>query len=493
MSPFNEVKFNTLLEGLEVTIQDFKSLESIIDYRIEAEYFDKRFLKNDEIFLKIKSVAFFDVADYENGRAYNSDQFSDSALEKGVKVSKIGDVTQKRLNENWPWVTEEEFIKQNGHYLVDNDILMTLTGDPPDVGKVNLFKDNSLKSTWNQRVARIYLKEQNTIFSHKTLFIILYNKYCREQLERFAKGIRQRNLGVECIEKLRLPILSMNFQIMLDEQISNSFKMLDESRLLYNEAEKILLQNVGLNDLELSNDVVNIKNFKESFGVTTRLDAEYYQKKYEQVIEKIITQKHNQLSNIVEISKSIEPGSEFYSDDTGLPFYRVADYNKFGLSKPDKELSNYFVANNIELIEKLKPKEGTILFSKDGSVGTAYLLREDINGITSGAILQLKVRDTNEIIPEYLTLTLNSKLVKMQAERDAGGSIILHWRKEEIEQVIIPIIDISLQKQIAVLVENSFKLKEVSEMLLENAKKSVEIAIDENEERAIDFLNNCKP
>lgn len=480
-----------MLEGLEVTIQNYKSLKSIIDYRIEAEYFDKRFLKIDDIFSKKKNVLFFDVAGYENGRAYSSDQFSESFIENGVKVSKIGDVTQKRLNENWFWVSEQEFQKQRGNYLVDDDILMTLTGDPPDVGKVNLFKENSLKSTWNQRVARIYLKENQTYFySHKAFFIILYNRFCREQLERYAKGIRQRNLGTECIEKLMLPILTKDFQIKLDDFITLSFKKLDESKKLYKEAENILLIKVGLNDFELSKKTVNIKSFKESFGVTKRLDAEYYQKKYEQIIDKIKTQKHDSLINIVDISKSIEPGSDKYSDEGGLPFYRVSDYNKFGLSKPDKELTSSFVAENKDLIENLKPKQGTILFSKDGSVGTAYLLRKDLDGITSGAILHLQVKNAKEILPEYLTLALNSKLVQMQAERDAGGSIILHWRKEEIEQVVVPIIDNKKQEQIAELVEESFKLKVESERLLEVAKKAVEMAIEENEEKALKFIND---
>ena len=62
-----------------------------------------------------------------------------------------------------------------------------------------------------------------------------------------------------------------------------------------------------------------------------------------------------------------------------------------------------------------------------------------------------------QIIPEYLTLALNSKLVQMQAERDAGGSIILHWRVGEIENVVVPIIDYTKQEEIAELVEESFK------------------------------------
>jgi len=481
-----------LLEGLEITIQTFKSLESIIDYRIEAEYFDKRFLKIDAIFEHKNNISFFDVADYENGRAFSSDQFSETYIEDGIKVSKIGDVTQKRANENWVWVSEVEFEKQKGKYLIDDDILMSLTGDPPDVGKVNLFKDNTIKSTWNQRVARIYLKEdQKYFYSSKTLFIVLTNKYCREQLERYAKGIRQRNLGTECIDKLKLPTLSIEFQILLDEFISTSFAKIEDSRKTYKIAESILMEAVGMIDFEFSQEPINIKYFKDSFQTTKRLDAEYYQIKYEQVIEKISTQKHDTLISIVEISKSIEPGSSNYSEEEeGLPFYRVSDYNRFGLSKPDKELTTSFVADNKDLINTLKPKKDTILFSKDGSVGTAFLLRYDLDGITSSAILHLQVKNTKEILPEYLTLALNSKLVQMQAERDAGGSIILHWRKEEIEQVVVPIIDFKKQELIAELVEESFKLKVESERLLEVAKKAVEIAIEQDEKTAMNFIKD---
>lgn len=76
----------------------------------------------------------------------------------------------------------------------------------------------------------------------------------------------------------------------------------------------------------------------------------------------------------------------------------------------------------------------------------------------------------------------------MQAERDAGGSIILHWRVGEIENVVVPIIDFDKQQQIANLIEQSFSLKKQSEYLLEVAKKAVEIAIEKDEEIALSFI-----
>ncbi len=238
---------------------------------------------------------------------------------------------------------------------------------------------------------------------------------------------------------------------------------------------------------EAANKNINIKSFKDSFGTSGRLDAEYYQLKYEQVVNKVKSKPYDVLSNIVDIKKSIEPGSKNYVEK-GLPFMRVADLSKNGLSEPQKFISEHFVQANKDKIRDLKPKKGTILFSKDGTVGIAYHLRQDYNGITSGAILHLNVKDENRIIPEYLTLALNSKIVQMQAERDAGGSIILHWRSSEIENVVVPIIDYKKQQQIANLIEESFALKKQSKHLLEVAKKAVEIAIEEDEEVALKYI-----
>jgi hypothetical protein len=68
----------------------------------------------------------------------------------------------------------------------------------------------------------------------------------------------------------------------------------------------------------------------------------------------------------------------------------------------------------------------------------------------------------------------------MQAERDAGGSIILHWRVNEIENAVIPVVSYEIQCQIAELIEKSFYLRRESERLLEEAKEMVEKEIEEN-------------
>jgi len=108
--------------------------------------------------------------------------------------------------------------------------------------------------------------------------------------------------------------------------------------------------------------------------------------------------------------------------------------------------------------------------------------------ITSGALLHLSIKK-DDVLPEYLTLVLNSLIVQLQAQRDAGGSIIQHWKPSEIQEVLIPIIDISIQNQIEEKIKKSFELKEDSKQLLDLAKKAVEIAIEKDENEAIKIIN----
>ena len=245
---------------------------------------------------------------------------------------------------------------------------------------------------------------------------------------------------------------------------------------------------INILDIDLSCDVnggASIKSFSESFENTGRLDAEYYQPKYDKLINAIMSSRHKKLKEIVSIYKSIEPGSDAYQEE-GIPFIRISDISQYGISKTDKYLER---RGKYDLPEYYL-KKNEILFSKDGSVGIAYKVENDTQAITSSALLHLSVNESEEILPDYLTAVLNSKIVQLQAERDAGGSIIKHWKPSEIEEVLIPILDIEIQKNISQKVIESFELQNCAKLLLEVAKQAVEIAIEQNETIATEWLND---
>ncbi len=481
-SPFNEVKYKALLKGLEVSEVYFSKID--LGDRIDSEFFEKEDLEIEKI-LKEK-----DAKELRNFGDFVASAFYPAA----THLYEIGDIPFIRVTDciKYPLITKEQdasfekipkyFIEsQSGiNTLNRGDIVITKVGTPSYPSIIYEYDFVALSRTV------LGLKNIHSINKYY-LLIFLRSKYGFTQLQRHRELTIQYQLTLERTKRTLVYIPSHFFQKNVEKLVHKYIAGINSAKRKYTQAEEILLEELGLKDFEPSNEPVNIKSFKESFLSTGRLDAEYYQKKYEQVIEKIKSKDYDYLQNLVSIKKSIEPGSKYYSD-TGIPFLRVADYDKFGLSEPDKKLSYEFVRDNQALINGLKPKKETILFSKDGSVGTAYMLRKDANFITSGAILHLTVKDKTQIIPEYLTLALNSKVVQMQAERDAGGSIILHWRVSEIENVVVPIIDHAKQQQIAELIEESFALKKQSGELLETAKRAVEIATEEDEEKAMEYI-----
>lgn len=469
------------MEGLEIS-EIFKS-ELERTARIDSEFYAKENLKSLEV---INRKAPKSLTEYLNVSDGNHMSISEHFTNDAIPYYRGGDIynffieqTQKPLNipesvYAWPHMKRS--------HLQKGDVLISIVG--AIIGNLSLVKTNS-KATCSCKLAILRPKSIEPEFAA----IFLQSKYGQNQIQKFRRGSGQTGLILEDFDQLLLPTLDAKFRLAIKEFVDLAFIKLESSKDKYNQAENLLLENLGLADFQPSQEPVNVKSFSDSFGNSGRLDSEYYQVKYEQVVERIKSTNYDRLVDIVNIKKSIEPGSAHYSEN-GFPFVRVSDYDKFGFSTPNKYLSDYFCKENAEQIKKLKPKKETILFSKDGSVGTAYMLRKDADFITSSAILHLTVKDKTKIIPEYLTLALNSKLVQMQAERDAGGSIILHWRVSEIENVVVPVIDFDKQREIADLVEESFKLKKQSEHLLEVAKSAVEMAIEQDEETAMEYIKN---
>ncbi|GLH58495.1 hypothetical protein NHP214376_12860 [Helicobacter ailurogastricus] len=211
----------------------------------------------------------------------------------------------------------------------------------------------------------------------------------------------------------------------------------------------------------------NIKTLKESLKTTGRLDAEYYQEKYEHNEAFLKARPHARLKELVQIKKSIEPGSGAYKD-IGVPFVRVSNLSPFGISPTE-----VFLNPSLEL-EPLYPKEGEVLLSKDGSVGIAYCVPHNLEVVLSRGVLRLAIKDKTKINPQYLALCLNHQTTQLQAQRDSIGSIIAHWSTQKIGDAIIPLLPLSVQEQIANKLQESFNGNQQAKQLLTQAKLEVE-------------------
>lgn len=467
------------MEGLEIKEISFKEVAENKDGRIDTQFWTEKLFQNNKLkYSKIgdcllSSQYGISVAMNEEGIGtpiYRMNEIHNMLCD--LEVNKCAEITKEEL---------ENFKLNNA------DVLFNRTNSFEWVGRTGIYYKNS--NDHKDYIFASYLVRfvpNPNLLLPEYLVSFLNTRFGIVEIKRRARqSINQTNVNPEEVKEIEIPLLSNALQLKIRSLISRAYEHIIKSKQKYSQAEISLIKELKLSTSSFSDKNVNIKSLSSSFLKSNRLDAEYYQPKFEEILNHIAGVNNDRLRNLVTIKKSVEPGSAAYQEE-GIPFIRVSNLTKYGLTDPEIHL------DRAEFSEIIKPKKNTVLLSKDGSVGIAYKVEKDLDCITSGAILHLSIKNKEKILPDYLTLVLNSVVVKMQAERDSGGSIIQHWKPSEIAEVLIPVLDMDVQLKISDLVQESFKLKNESERLLQVAKKAVEIAIEENEDTAMEFINkNC--
>ncbi len=444
--------------------------------RIDSEYYQQKYIGIEKVLLSLPDIKpITELCRVSDGNHMSIAQYF--SVNEGVPYYRGQDITDFFLENITPVSIPKEIynapVMKRSHFKV-GDVLLSIVGT---VGSLSLVTENIKEATGSCKIA--ILRPKN-IFS-EYLAVYLMSKYGNEQIKRNTRGAVQTGLILEDFSQIYVANASKKFQTLICEITKESLAYNNNSRNLYQQAEQILLYELGLVNWKPKHRLSFIKNFTDTQS-TDRIDAEYFQPMYEEVVKAVKSSKnHTSLGDIVSIKKCIEPGSEAYQDG-GIPFLRVSNLSKFGINKDNQR---YISESLYDSLKTHQPKKGEILLSKDATLGVAYYLK-DAPGkmIPSGGILRVMVKDANRVYPEYLTLVLNSAIVQKQIERDAGGSIINHWLVDQVKNTLIPILPTSVQKQIAEKVDQSFSDRKQSKCLLDIAKRSVEIAIEKNEKEA---------
>lgn len=431
-------------------------------HRLDAEYYQPEFLNVKNYLLSIPHLILGEHAFVTDGE-HGSVEFKDS----GIKYLTAENIQEGFIHTPEPRFVSELVDKRNKRAsLLSDDVVISIKGT---VGLAAVTFNEDLPANMNRDVSRIHIRDSINPFY---LVAFLNSDLGRGQTLRESSGNVQQMTTLGRIRELLVPIISDDLSRKIEQIIRNARSELKNSQILYQQAEDLLLEELGLGDFKAEDDLSFIVNLSEVKEVG-RVDSEYFHPKYKKLIEQIKKQNHKQLGDLVSMKKGFEPGSEAYQEE-GKLFVRVSSLSKLGIDDKDQKCLND------ELYQKLKndfePKAGEILLTKDATPGIAYVVKEPIEGIISGGILQLRVKD--DIESEYLALCINSVVGRMQSERDAGGSVIAHWKPEQIKNLIIPVLPKSTQQRIAELVKKSHEARKKSKGLLEEAKRKVEEMIE---------------
>ncbi len=393
-------------------------------------------------------------------------------IEVGRKAYRNNGVPFTRVSDVRPtWVLQEKYISEglynslkNDYQPGENEILLTKDATP---GIAHFLGSDPPKMIPSGGVLR--LKRKSAKVCDEYLTLVLNSGLVQKQIDRDATGSVLTHWRPERISQTLIPILPKKEQLEIRTQVLASFRLLAQSEALLEECHEIVLKELGVSFKDPKTCVPSIVMFSD-FQEAGLMDADYFQAKCKKVVQAIKDYGCATLGSLVEMRKGVEVGKKY--SKTGVPFIRVSNITQYGLSK-----EKHIPENLYQTLKSFQPEKGEILLTKDATPGVAYYLSVEPNKmVMSGGVLRLR-KKSEKVNSEYLTLVLNSTLVREQVKRAATGSVIVHWRPERVAQTLIPILPKNMQTLIQQKVRKSFLLRRKSKFLLICVKQAVETAV----------------
>jgi len=444
--------------------------------RIDAEYYKPEYLEIDQKIKRLKHFQFNQIiSSFSSGKNLPQIEYCKN------KIAYIRTQNVRPILIDKEGITCIDPQVQNPPLLEEGDLLFVRVGE--GVGNSSIITSQWANSSYSDNVIRIKVRYLDPYF----VIVFLNSNVGKKYLERVKKGSARSLISKENINLIKILEPLPKIAQYCRDTIKEAQILIANSESIYSQAESLLLEELGLKDLKPKYEKTYTAKLSDAFSAH-RIDAEYFQPAYEEVIEEL---RENNIELqplrkfILSIQKGIEPGSENYRDE-GKPFIRVSNLSKYGFTDRDQKYLSEELYQ--QLRETYEPKQGDFLLTKDATPGIAYVVKEQIEGIISSGILRLQIND-NEINKEYLALCINSIIGKLQVERDCGGSVILHWKPEQVKRLQIPLLPLSIQQEIASLVQQSHEARKKAKELLEIAKRAVEIAIENSEAEALDYIS----
>ncbi|OGU58227.1 MAG: hypothetical protein A2X64_00515 [Ignavibacteria bacterium GWF2_33_9] len=446
--------------------------------RYDADFFMPVFLEMDK---RIRSgISLINIAktvDLQSNGAF-ADIFA--TLNDGnkkvipyIRSSNVGDFF---LNK-----TDLEFISKEAHsklkktHTENQDVLMARKGK---IGGATIIFPEDMDLNTNDNVVNIKVIDER--FNPFFVTTFLNSKYGLLQVNRFATGNVQPWLSMYQVRILKIPLLPELFQLQIEQIVKSAHQKQTQSKKLYKEAEEILLRELGLLDYEVKHSLW-FTTTKKEIDNAKRYDSEYFQPKYDAIIKKI--EKYEGGWDLVKESVNFKDKNYNPKLDRKYKYLALSNISSQGYVQDFQEE----FGKDLPTRARRKINTGDLIISSiEGSLSSCALIEQEFdNSICSTGFF---VINSDKINSETLLILFKSDIIQELLQRGSKGTILTAISKTELESIKIPLINEEIQKEIAEKIQVSHKLRKESKELLEKAKKAVEIAIEENEATAMEYL-----
>ena len=451
-------------------------------FRIDSSFFVKKYLLYEERLSTFPHTTVSKTgAEIKSFGAYSLNNEVEYVPE-GIPFIRCLNIKEGFVND-----TNMLFITPDAHELLwksevqPNTFLLTMSGT---IGNAAIADDNlSYPVNSNQDIAKIRF---NGKYSNQVALAFFMSRYGSYQIEREARGSVQQHVFLSQVETLRLPCFCDSLVTALEHCVKQAYSLRKQSQEVYEEVQTTLEEHLGLSATQEPEATISVELLTQSFGITGRLDAEYYQPRYKK-IEHALRSYDPNTKTLADIAEYIFTGeyADEYLHKSSSPnlrhFVRGTDIN-----------NGYIEADDNICIDPVGfskfVSSGDILTGRVGTIGKFGVVDESLNhALCSDNILCFHL--PQQYMPNVYALYFNNSIIRCLITRLARGSVQQRLNQETLREILVPLIREDTQKLIDRKITQSFALRKKSERILELTTQAVEYAIECGEGQAIDWLD----
>ena len=460
------------MDGLECS----EILRSELEFsgRIDAEYYQKKYLRYQDIVQAHQSLPLSQIADFligPFGSAYDTSTYVERSDYRYIRGQ---DVKPFVLQDASPrFMAEHDFFRLKKYSLDVNDILVSVVGT---LGNACIIQEHEVPAIFSCKSTAIKSKKINPFY----LLSYLNSKYGRSLLLRKERGAIQKGLNLDDLKTLDIPMFSDELSKYIEICIKKSFDCISQAKNEYTKAtkaaEKLIIQKQIAPVTNFS-----VKSISESFVQSGRLDAEFYQAKYQAYETRVLSSPQG-YTHIKDVFLHIK--DKCARNLNAYPYIEIGDVDVATGSATFNIISTDDLPDNA----KIMTKDGDILVSTVRPNRGAVAILEDNGLLVSGAFTVL--RERGKYPKEVLQVLLRTSMYKDWLLRFNVGTSYPVVKDEDVLNMPIPLIPESIQQEIVGKVRKSAFLRHRSKQLLEYAKQAVEMAIEYGEDSALTWLKD---
>ena len=450
--------------------------QSVVDsshsMRLDAEFFRPDYLKIQHQLEKISSHRLIDF----QVKIRHPKEIKRNYVEDGVLLFRGQNVRPLSidLTSNPVYISEEdaERLKENTIYY--KNILIMRSG--ANVGQCAIYLENNNAISMSDT-----LIIQSGNLNPFLLTIFLNTTYGKALIERGKYGSAQPHIAPPFLYQIPMPVWN-DLPSVIEKTYLQSKHLTELSKTRYNNAQTLLLAELGLTDYQPKQLLTFVKNFSDTENAG-RIDADYFQPKYDDIVNAIREYPGgwDTLGKLARLKDSnFNPDAE-----TKYKYIELANIGSSG------EIVGCMVAPGEDLPTRARRKVAAgdvIVSSIEGSLESISLITEEYDNALCSTGFHVVQSDV--LNSKVLLVLLKSTVGQLQLKKGCSGTILTAINKEEFSKIAVPKIEEKKQVEIEQKVLESFNLRNRAKDLLEHAKRAVEIAIEQDEQTAIEWLDS---